>query len=57
MELVAKEIPSINEDRRDIEAAHREANQKLGFKDYQLRGQHAIERFMKFVCESSSHLS
>ena len=35
--LNAKKILSIYEDRWDIETAHREANQKLGFKDYQLR--------------------
>jgi len=35
--------------RWDIETAHREANQKLGFKDYQLRGKRSIERFMQLV--------
>jgi hypothetical protein len=44
-----KEILSIYEDRWDIETAHREANQKLGFKDYQLRDKHSIERFIQMV--------
>jgi hypothetical protein len=35
--------------RWNIETAHREANQKLGFKDYQLRSKHAIERFIQLV--------
>jgi len=35
--LSSKEVLSIYEDRWDIETAHRETNQKLGFKDYQLR--------------------
>ena len=48
-ELTAKEILSIYEDGWDIETAHREANQKLGFKDYQLRSKHSIERFMQLV--------
>mgnify|MGYP001591539296 CR=1 FL=1 len=48
-ELNAKEILSIYEDRWDIETAHREANQKLGFKDYQLRSKRSIERFMQLV--------
>jgi hypothetical protein len=48
-ELTAKEILSIYEDRWDIETAHREANQKLGFKDYQLRSKRSIERFMQLV--------
>ena len=47
--LSAKEILSIYEDRWDIETAHREANQKLGFKDYQLRDKHSIERFIQMV--------
>jgi len=33
----------------DIETAHREANQKLGFKDYHLRSKYAIERFIQLV--------
>jgi hypothetical protein len=47
--LTAKKILSIYENRWDIETAHREANQKLGFKDYQLRGKKSIERFMQLV--------
>jgi hypothetical protein len=47
--LLPKEILSIYEDRWNIETAHREANQKLGFKDYQLRSKHAIERFIQLV--------
>jgi len=42
-------ILSIYEDRWDIETVHREANQKLGFKDYQLRHKKAIERFILLV--------
>ena len=34
---------------RDIETAHRETNQKLGFKDYQLREKQSIERFIQLV--------
>jgi hypothetical protein len=47
--LDAKKVLSIYEDRWEIETAHREANQKLGFKDYQLRGKRSIERFMQLV--------
>jgi hypothetical protein len=47
--LDAKRVISIYEDRWDIETVHREANQKLGFKDYQLRGKRSIERFMQLV--------
>jgi SRSO17 transposase len=43
------EILSIYMDRWNIETAHREANQKLGFKDYQLRGKQSIERFIQMV--------
>jgi hypothetical protein len=49
MDLDAKKVLSIYEDRWEIETAHREANQKLGFKDYQLRGKRSIERFMQLV--------
>jgi hypothetical protein len=48
-DLSPKEILSIYEDRWNIETAHREANQKLGFKDYQLRSKRAIERFIQLV--------
>jgi hypothetical protein len=47
--LVDAKILSIYEDRWNIETAHREANQKLGFKDYQLRSKKAIERFIQLV--------
>jgi len=47
--LSSKEIISIYEDRWDIETAHRETNQKLGFKDYQLRDKRSIERFIQLV--------
>jgi len=46
--LDAKKVLSIYEDRWDIETII-EANQKLGFKDYQLRGKRSIERFMQLV--------
>lgn len=49
IELSPNEILSIYEDRWSIENAHREANQKLGFKDYQLRSKRAIERFIQLV--------
>jgi hypothetical protein len=49
LNINAKKVLSIYEDRWDIETAHREANQKLGFKDYQLRGKRSIERFMQLV--------
>ena len=48
-ELSAEEILSIYEDRWNIETSHREANQKLGFKDYQLRSKRSIERFIQLV--------
>lgn len=47
--LSSKEIISIYEDRWDIETAHRETNQKLGLKDYQLRDKRSIERFIQLV--------
>jgi hypothetical protein len=47
--LSSKQILSIYEDRWNIETAHREGNQKLGFKDYQLRSKSAIERFIQLV--------
>ena len=47
--LSSKEILAIYEDSWDIETAHRETNQKLGFKDYQLRDKHSIERFIQQV--------
>lgn len=47
--LQAAEIFSIYEDRWNIETGHRESNQKLGFKDYQMRSKKAIERFIQLV--------
>jgi len=47
--LSSKEVLSIYEDRWDIETAHRETNQKLGFKDYQLRDKQSIKRFIQLV--------
>lgn len=47
--LSSKEVLSIYEDRWDIETAHRETNQKLGFKDYQLKDKQSIERFIQLV--------
>lgn len=47
--LSAAEILSIYEDRWNIETGHRESNQKLGFKDYQMRSKKAIERFIQLV--------
>jgi len=47
--LQAAEILSIYEDRWNIETGHRESNQKLGFKDYQMRSKKAIERFIQLV--------
>ena len=49
LSLSAEEILSIYEDRWDIETAHRESNQKLGFKDYQMQNKKAIERFIQLV--------
>jgi IS4 transposase len=48
-ELSAEEVLSIYEDRWNIETSNREANQKLGFKDYQLRSKRSIERFIQLV--------
>lgn len=45
--LRLEEVLEIYENRWSIELAHREANQKLGFKDYQMRDKKAIERFMQ----------
>jgi len=47
--LTAYEVLDIYENRWNIETAHREANQKLGFKDYQMRSEKAIERFIQMV--------
>ncbi len=45
--LSLEEVLEIYENRWNIELAHREANQKFGFKEYQMRGKKAIERFMQ----------
>jgi hypothetical protein len=47
--LEGEEILEIYENRWNIETAHRETNQKLGFKDYQMRSKKAIERFIQMV--------
>lgn len=47
LDLGMEEILEIYENRWSIELAHREANQKFGFKDYQMRDKKAIERFMQ----------
>jgi hypothetical protein len=47
LELSLEEVLEIYENRWSIELAHREANQKFGFKEYQMRGKNAIERFMQ----------
>jgi hypothetical protein len=45
--LSLEEVLEIYENRWSIELAHREANQKFGFKEYQMRDKKAIERFMQ----------
>ena len=45
--LTMKEVLEIYENRWSIELVHREANQKFGFKEYQMRDKKAIERFMQ----------
>jgi len=47
IEDTTEQILTTYGDRWNIETAHREANQKLGFKQYQLRGKKAIERFIQ----------
>lgn len=47
--LSKREILKIYENRWNIETAHREGNQKLGFKDYQMRNKEGIERFIQVV--------
>ena len=49
LDLSPEEILTIYEDRWNIETCHRESNQKLGFKDYQLRDKKAIERFIQLT--------
>lgn len=45
--LSLEDVLEIYENRWSIELAHREANQKFGFKEYQMRDKKAIERFMQ----------
>jgi hypothetical protein len=47
LDLSLEEVLEIYENRWSIELAHREANQKFGFKEYQMRDKKAIERFMQ----------
>lgn len=47
LDLTMKEILQIYENRWSVEIAHKEANQKFGFKEYQMRDKEAIERFMQ----------
>jgi len=49
LSLKAKEILTIYDNRWNIETCHREANQKLGFKEYQMRDKRGIERFIQLV--------
>lgn len=49
LNMAVGEALAIYENRWNIETAHRESNQKLGFKDYQLRNKIAIERFIQLV--------
>lgn len=49
LSLSVEEILETYEDRWNIETAHREGNQKLGFKDYQMRDKLGIERFIQLV--------
>lgn len=44
-----REILKIYENRWNIETTHREGNQKLGFKEYQMRDKEGIERFIQLV--------
>lgn len=45
--LSLEEVLEIYENRWSIELAHREANQKFGFKEYQMRDKKAVERYMQ----------
>ncbi len=47
IEDTTEQILSTYGDRWNLETAHREANQKLGFKQYQMRSKKAIERFIQ----------
>ena len=47
--LSGRVILSIYENRWNIETAHREGNQKLGFKEYQVQSKESIERFFQII--------
>jgi len=47
--LKKREVLKTYENRWNIETAHREGNQKLGFKEYQMRDKKNIERFIQTV--------
>jgi len=47
--LSGRTILSIYENRWNIETTHRESNQKLGFKDYQMRNEQPIERLIQLI--------
>ncbi len=49
LELSLEEVLWIYENRWSIELAHREGNQKFGFKDYMMRDKRGIERFMQLT--------
>lgn len=49
LSLSMEEVLEIYENRWSIELAHREANQKFGFKEYQMQDKRAIERFMQLA--------
>ncbi|MFQ5976026.1 MAG: IS701 family transposase [Candidatus Hydrothermarchaeales archaeon] len=49
LELTLEGVLEIYENRWNIETAHREGNQKFGFKDYMIREKRAIERFMQLT--------
>jgi hypothetical protein len=47
--LSGKLILSLYENRWNIETVHKESNQKLGFKDYQVRSKDSIERSFQII--------
>jgi len=49
LDISDEEIVEIYENRWSVEMMHREGNQKFGFKDYQMQGKEAIERFMQIT--------
>lgn len=50
LDLSAVEILRRAEHRWNIETVHQEADEKFGFKQYQLESKKAIERFLQLVC-------